>query len=190
MKKTLALLFVLLTLSAWSQKIVKPSAGKAVVYFIRSSDGAPVINFKYFDGDKYIGKFSAGSYMLYECEPGKHLFWSKAENTDYVEADLEAGKIYIIDAEPQLGLIKAGVKLIPFDDNVNNYKSEKKYRNKRENMFSAILDANRYIPAPKEIIDGQAEWSFLITDTKQKYDEKKAKGEAFTQLPGAMFYRL
>jgi hypothetical protein len=52
----------------------------------------------------------------------KHLLWSKSDNVDFVEANLDAVKIYIIDSEPQMGGFKARVKLVAFFDDVFQYK--------------------------------------------------------------------
>ena len=117
---------ILLFTTSFSQDLKTPSQGKSIVYFTRYDATGFLINFKYFDGEKYLGKFNYGKYLIYECDPGKHIFWSKAENMDFIDANLEADKIYIIDSSPQMGAIKAGVKLIPFSNQLDNYDRYKK----------------------------------------------------------------
>ena len=74
MKKVLLIVVVLFATAMYSQDLKKPSEGKSLVYFVRSSSVGFLINFKYFDGEQYLGKFNYGKYLVYECEPGKHLF--------------------------------------------------------------------------------------------------------------------
>lgn len=186
MKKFFCLAFLFVLCCGWSQKIKKPPEGKAVVYFVRTSAAGFLINFKYFDGDKYLGKYADGYFMPYVCEPGKHLFWAKSENFDFVEADLEAGKIYVIDAVGKMGAFKAAVELTPYDDNVNNYKNEKKYRNKREDILSAILESELYVPSSEMPDEDMAD---LYKRALEKYNVKKADGKVAV-LRSDMNYRL
>ena len=106
-----------------TQSIEPAPSEKAVVYFVRSSMFGFAINFTYFDSTKVIGRFNGHKFLRYECDPGEHLFWARSENRDYVKADLEAGKIYVIDVIPQMGAVKAGVRLVPI--NSSNYKMKK-----------------------------------------------------------------
>jgi len=110
-------LFPLLSLLLFSfstgNEIAPPAEGKAVVYFARTASIGILINFSYFDKDKFIGKFHGHGYIRYECEPGEHVFWAKSENSDFITADLEAGKIYFVEALPKMGGLKARVRLMP-----------------------------------------------------------------------------
>ena len=87
--KFLLILSLLLgTGSLFSQKVVtqeiaKPSEGKSLVYIVKSGAGY-LINFRIYDGDKFLGALNGFSYMVYECEPGKHLFWAASENRDFM----------------------------------------------------------------------------------------------------------
>lgn len=95
-----------------SQPVVKPSEGKALVYITRSN-GAMMVNFRVYDKDLFIGALEYGNYFLYECEPGQHLFWAASENRDFVEANLEANKVYVIDLEARMGAFIAAVAVVP-----------------------------------------------------------------------------
>ena len=106
-----------------TQSIEPAPSEKAVVYFVRSSMFGFAINFTYFDSTKVIGRFNGHKFLRYECDPGEHLFWARSENRDYVKADLEAGKIYVIDVIPQMGAVTARVRLVPI--NSSNYKMKK-----------------------------------------------------------------
>jgi len=52
-------------------------------------------------------------YSVYECDPGTHVFWVAGENTDFITADLEAGKIYIAQVYIYPGVMKGRVSLVP-----------------------------------------------------------------------------
>ena len=124
MKKLLLIaLMTLVNFFAYAQSIEPAPENKAVIYFVRSSSLGFAINFTYFDGPKVIGRFNGPKFLRYECEPGEHLFWARSENRDYVQANLEAGEIYVIHVVPQMGGIKAGVRLVPI--NSPNYEMKK-----------------------------------------------------------------
>lgn len=114
-----------------SQNVVKPSEGKSIVYITRSN-GAALINFRVFDKDLFIGSLEYGDYFIYECDPGQHLFWASSENRDYLEANLEANKVYVIDLEARIGAFVAAIAVIP--QNPNEKRHKKKFYNtiKRE----------------------------------------------------------
>lgn len=183
MKKVLLIVVVLFATAMYSQDLKKPSEGKSLVYFVRSSSVGFLINFKYFDGEQYLGKFNYGKYLVYECEPGKHLFWSKSENSDYLEAELEAGKVYIIDSEPQMGAIKAAVKLVPFDNNQNNYKNIKKYEKKKESILESISKSKEYTITTEELDESKKDLEDLVKRSIEKYTKRKTKGDVFTLMP-------
>lgn len=112
MKKiTLSLLLISISFFSFSQDFKKPSEGKSLVYFVRFSGTGALINFKYFDGDKYLGKMNGVNYFTYECDPGEHTFWAAAENRDFISGNLMANATYIIEVRPTMGAFKAAVRL-------------------------------------------------------------------------------
>ena len=120
--KTLKILTVLSILTFLSvptilaQGFESPSEGNAVVYFVRINSIGSMIYFKYFDKDKFIGKFKGKNYMRYECSPGKHLFWASSEKKDFITADLSEGGTYIVVVEAKMGAMSAAVKLYTSED--------------------------------------------------------------------------
>ena len=106
------------------QPIVKPSEGKSLVYITRSG-GAMLINFRVYDKDLFIGSLEYGNYFIYECDPGQHLFWAASENRDFVEANFEANKVYVIDLEVRMGAFVAAVAAVP--QNPKEKKHKKKF---------------------------------------------------------------
>jgi len=100
--------------SAISQNYIKPSDGKAIVYFVqvyiektKDPDYDKLTtkgNISWmetrsmillFENDTYLGKYDGYENIYYECDPGKHLFWSN-KLLHYIEAELLANKVYII----------------------------------------------------------------------------------------------
>jgi len=106
---TIVLLFLFIT--EYCQEFNRPLEGKSLVYFVRFSGAGAVINFKYFDGEKYLGKMNGRHYFAYECEPGAHIFWVASENRDYIQGDLLANETYVIEVRPTMGAFKAAVRL-------------------------------------------------------------------------------
>ena len=53
--------------------------------------------------------------MVYETDPGKHIFWAVSENRDFVEADLEPNSVYVLNAQGQMGAFIASVSLSPLN---------------------------------------------------------------------------
>jgi hypothetical protein len=112
----LSALLLLSLLPARAQRIAPAPADRAVVYFVRATSLGALIPFTYFDGSQVIGKCAGPSYFRYECAPGEHLFWTKAENRDAIQADLQPGRIYVVEVLPVMGIVQARVTLIPIHD--------------------------------------------------------------------------
>jgi len=181
--KTGLITFVLIAVSnllTLAQTITPPSEGKAVVYFARTSSLGFAINFSYYDGDRFIGKFNGPKYLRYECEPGEHVFWARTENRDFVAADLEAGKIYFIEAEPNMGAIKAAVQLEPINpsDKKKMDKVMKLLAKKPSETFEAAELEQETIKQQETIAKGL-----------EKYKENKEKGTKIKVLSKDMFYQ-
>jgi hypothetical protein len=178
--KTLAIPFVLfINTISWSQNFPSAPENKAVVYFFRTSASGSAINFTYLDSIRVIGKFSGQNYFRYECDPGLHLLWARSENRDFIEANFEAGKIYLIDAVPRIGAIKAAVALEPtaWHDSKRMEKISKLMEKKPARTWtSQELDA-----LTKDFADP-------IARGIEKYKEDKALGKAFTKILPGMNY--
>ncbi|MEM7107772.1 MAG: hypothetical protein AAF519_06075 [Bacteroidota bacterium] len=180
MKKLIIVIVCLLCIAvASAQELQSPVSGKALVYFARSSGTGALINFKYFDGDQYLGKFSGLNYFLYECDPGEHLFWVAAENRDFVKADLLADKVYIIQVIPTMGAFKAAVKLNPVSK--SDLKAMKKVNKLLSKKGPIVLDKSK---AETEA----AKLDFFIKNGLEKYDRDQEKGKVIKQLKAEMYH--
>jgi len=141
MKKLFAILLLLLTFSCFGQDLdlKKPSEGKSLVYFIRGNAVGNGFNFRLYDKDIFLGPLPSRAYFIYECDPGKHLFWGASENRDFIEANLKANKVYVIDVRAKIGVFIAAVSLEPYSPkNKRHLKRLKKALKKHisANVFS------------------------------------------------------
>ena len=92
-------------------KTFTPKPGVAGLYIYRhESFGAAVRMDVEVDG-KPIGQTAANTYFYREVPPGRHVITSKAENTDTLEIDTVAGKLYYIWQEVKMGFMFARTKL-------------------------------------------------------------------------------
>ncbi len=130
--------FLFIGFSSYSQILKKPSEGKALVYIMRSVDLAGSgLNFRVYDGDRFLGALPSRAYFTYECEPGEHLFWVASENRDYVEANLEANKTYVIDLKSKIGVFIAAVGMEPYSPDTK--KHVKRVKRVLEKHINAIV---------------------------------------------------
>lgn len=83
----------------------------AGIYIYRNeSIGAAVKMDVEIDG-KPIGQTAANTFFYTEVKPGKHIITSKAENTDALNIETVAGKLYYIWQEVKMGILYARTKL-------------------------------------------------------------------------------
>lgn len=157
-KLILLLLFIFLVgTSAFSQEFKQPSEGKVLVYFVRFSGIGALINFKYFNGEKYLGKMSGVNYFTYECDPGEHIFWAAAENRNFAKGDSKANATYIIEVLPTMGAFKAAVRLHPVaPDNIKALSKVKKILSKRSESY---------------LVDQEKDMAFFIKTGMQRYQK-------------------
>ncbi|AQX52699.1 hypothetical protein HZP84_10805 [Elizabethkingia anophelis] len=152
---------------AFSQKVVeqsidKPSEGKSLVYFLRYSSTGALLNFRLYDGDKFLYKFPYGEYLVYECDPGKHVFWVTSENRDYVDADLEPNSTYVINIQGQMGAFIASVALNPMNP---NEKRDKKW------LYKEVKNAKKVIYNPE--MAGNEDKTENVRKAMLKYEDLK-----------------
>jgi len=164
-KLTLICLLSVSYLFAYCQTVPGAPADKAVVYFARPSGLGALVNFTFFDDETAIGRFNGGKYMRYTCEPGAHLFWARSENKSYVKANLEAGKMYVIEALPQMGGFKAGVRLIPVNPLTYKMKFIQKLVTKRSPVaFTPQMLAGLQVKMKEVIKRGKEKYAKMDSD--------------------------
>ena len=91
------------------QFAAKPDVAGLYIYRNESMGGAVHMDVAV-DG-KPLGQTAAKTYFYTEVAPGKHTITSTAENTDTLELDAQAGKLYYIWQEVKMGLLYARTKL-------------------------------------------------------------------------------
>lgn len=140
-KIVLFIILGLVSYSGLSQTLKAPKEGKAMVYIMRSNALAEGLNFRVYDKDKFLGALPSRAYFTYECEPGEHLFWAASENRDFVEANLEANKTYVIDLRAKFGIVIAAVGVEPYSpNNKQHVKRLKKVLKKHVNANVSDVD--------------------------------------------------
>ncbi|MFY0603201.1 MAG: hypothetical protein JXQ93_04580 [Flavobacteriaceae bacterium] len=163
------------------EKIVPPSEGKTVIYFVRTTGLGSLINFRYFDGEKYLGKFNGRSYLRYECEPGEHIFWLKAENVDVLKADLKEGKTYLVLTNAAMGAFSAAAKFRVID-----LKSEKQLK-RIDWVFEKRKEATF---TEEELKKGAEKNRFIIKKSQKKISKKLKKKKKHSVLEPDMYLEL
>ena len=162
-----------------SQEIAPAPKNKAVVYFARTSGLGAIVNFSYFDSVTAIAKGNGTNYFRYECEPGPHLFWARSENIDYLEAELEAEKIYFVEVVPKMGIVKAEVELKPVDpSNEKTMARIFKLINKKSPQSTTAEKLDKEIEKTQN----------TVKETLEKYQKEKDKGKKFDRLEKTMYY--
>ena len=157
----------------YSQGFQPPSPGKAVVYFVRPKGYRNKVEYQFFNNDKYIGVMKGDNYMRYECEPGKQLFWTYLENHKYMEANLEAGKVYIVKAFITEGVIQLRVFWGPV-----KYSEKERFEESR-NM---IMTMAPYVPLEQDLIKKNKKLSKVIKDNLKRYNTRKDGDKAIDVL--------
>ncbi|HXH71608.1 MAG TPA: DUF2846 domain-containing protein [Mariprofundaceae bacterium] len=87
------------------------SQDKALVYVVRPSSLGGAVRFNVYLDDKQdeseMGYTRGGQYIYFYADPGSHMIRSLAENWAEIELNLEAGKVFFIQQNPEMGLMFA-----------------------------------------------------------------------------------
>lgn len=96
----------------------RPIDNKALVIFMRHSFVGSAISSSLFDisdGDEQlIAILKSKNKVAYYSPPGQRQFMVIAENADFMDANLQAGKIYYAIVTPRMGIWKARFSIHPF----------------------------------------------------------------------------
>ena len=176
--KKLLLLFVLFTItnSLYSQDSIPLATNQkdhAVVYLVRTNSLGFIMNSRIFVNGDYMGKFHFNEYLKLYLKPGKHVISAKAENLVVMEAQLETGKVYVVDAVARLGAFSAGVNLIPVSET-----DEKRFNKVRKRLSKSKLRTFN----KAELKEKTQEFQEIIRDASKKYYKKKKKGKEIPVL--------
>jgi uncharacterized protein YnzC (UPF0291/DUF896 family) len=184
-KKMLLALFVLTisfqTHAQFKNKLIPPSEGKTVIYFLRTSSLGSLMNIRYFDSQQYLGKFNGRSYIRYECDPGEHIFWIKAENVDVLKANLQEGKTYLVETNATMGAFTAAAKfrIIDFKNKRQVKRINKLFDKKKESTFTK-----------EELKKGQEKSRNVIQMNMKKVQKKLKKKKKLAVITPEMYVDL
>jgi hypothetical protein len=164
-----------------AQEIPPVPEGKAVVYIVRTSAYGFANSFAYLDSARLIGKFGAQKYMRYECLPGSHLFWAVSENNSFVEAHVDAGRMYFLHVDAEPGETKSIVNLIPVDP---------RNRDVMMRIFKLMNKKSAITFTSAELASDAKALKAAIKRGLAKHASDKAKGEVMGSLTADMYYPL
>lgn len=114
-------------LKAQKQSIEIPTDGTVNVYLLNGATR----KFDVYDSDKRITNLKSGYYVIYNVQPGEHLFWTAENPANFLKGNFEANSTYVVALEAQdsamafgiVGALAAGAKMMVF--NPSEYKHKK-----------------------------------------------------------------
>lgn len=80
-----------------------PDKGLVVFYRLKSFKGG-AIRFNVQHAEGVVGTLGSGTFLYKYFEPGQHQFWSQVISQDSISLTIEAGKIYYVKGETQMGV--------------------------------------------------------------------------------------
>ena len=104
------------TLDKNNHPLGEVDAEKALVYVVRPATMGFAIKSFFLVDDEVLGINKGKSYFFTYVEPGAHVFWSKSENVDAMELEVEAGRTYYIKQNVQMGGFRARTKIELLDE--------------------------------------------------------------------------
>ena len=84
-----------------------PPPDKALIVFLRPQSRGHSVHASIYDGEEFFGFVQTDTCFLYEAEPGEHDFMVIGETANFMDADLEAGRIYFVQVKIKIGMAKA-----------------------------------------------------------------------------------
>jgi len=92
------------------------SGDGALLYVLRPTSAGFAIKSWFFRDQEVLGVNKGSSYFFATLPAGKHVLWSKSENVDALELEVEAGKTYYIQQHVNIGGLKARTSIELLDD--------------------------------------------------------------------------
>ncbi len=112
---------------------INADSESAVISFYRMETLIGEVPFDIWSEEGYVGSTRAGTYFQVRVKPGQHTFVSLSERYSVLEADVEAGKEYIVEFDVDMGWNQAHVQILPIDP-VKSAKTIKKWQAKAKLM--------------------------------------------------------
>jgi len=95
-----------------------PQPGKALIYFVRTSQYGGIMPADLYDGETYIGSITFGEYIAYQASPGQHLFMVIGETAEFMPSEFLANKTYYANVGAHMGMWKARFHFSPQNGNL------------------------------------------------------------------------
>lgn len=89
---------------------------RALVYVVRPTSMGFAVKSFFFCDDAVEGINQGSSYFYFYAAPGRRLFWSKSENVDALEQEVEAGKTYYVQQHVRMGGFRARTEIEVLDE--------------------------------------------------------------------------
>ena len=90
-----------------------PPADRAVVVFLRPAYTGYAISAAVYEGDQFLGIVMRHACLVHETPPGTHRYMVVSEASDFLDADVAAGKMYFVNVRPRMGAWRARFSLQP-----------------------------------------------------------------------------
>jgi len=90
-----------------------PPPDKALVVFVRPGRMAGYVASVIYDEQDIVAVLMDETYAAYQTTPGKHRFMVVSEAADFMDADLEAGKVYVAEVRVRMGIWRGRFSLQP-----------------------------------------------------------------------------
>ncbi len=104
-----------------------PPADKAVVVFLRPEFLGYAISAAVYEDDHFLGVVMRHARLVRETLPGPHRYMVISEAADFLDADLEAGRIYFVMVRPRTGTLRARFTLEPLTPTSPRWRNVKKW---------------------------------------------------------------
>jgi hypothetical protein len=138
---------------------------KALIVFVRPAKLGKAVKFYVVDEDKrFLTMLKGNQHVMIAVEPGKHTFYVISENAGLVRADLAAGRTYVIETRPKMGMGKARVAVQPVLRNTPRFAESAKWLRDTKPYDPDLEDGANWVRKHQPVVQkriGKAEedWS-------------------------------
>jgi hypothetical protein len=151
---------------------------KALVVFVRPAKLGKAVYFYVLDeNNKLVTLFKGNEHVAITAPPGKHTFYVVSENAGAVQAELGAGRTYIIHTQPKMGLGKARVIVEPVLRSSPNFAESATWVRKTKAGEPDFDKGNKWVRKHQSAIDkrvGEAEASSMGVEDGRTQEEAGA----------------
>jgi len=147
-----------------------PAEDKALVRFMSPKSVGYL-----FDSEKLIAFMVPNSQFDYLAEPGRHVFMASMENKAFLEADLEAGRIYYAFLRVYMGVWRSRVAFIAVNEESEYWNKVGEYEGKLMKLLPDTEAINEWERANQH--KAEAVMSQYSDAFKEQYDWQKLNAE-------------